>query len=98
MLDIAPVVLAPALAGLTAFWPFSTCWRAAMKITNPFEHILISIPSLWRWPTPVCLHKALRHWCARGKPARIDLMTASGAAFHNEGAAPSDELAYMLAG
>ena len=62
MLDIAPVVLAPAACGVDSILAFD-CWRAAMKITNLFEHILISIPLLWRWPRPnLCLHKAPRHW------------------------------------
>ena len=99
MLDIAPVVLAPAACGVDGILAFldllarrhedSQSFRAHLNF-DPFAVVLAGAGLVSSQGLETLVTRATN------LPG-LDLMTASGAAFHNEGAAPSDELAYMLA-
>ena len=99
MLDIAPVVLAPAACGVDSILAFldllprrhedSQSFRAHLNF-DPFAVALADARLVSSQGLETLVTRA-------ANLPGLDLMTASGAAFHNEGAAPSDELAYMLA-
>ena len=99
MLDIAPVILAPAACGVDGILAFldllarrhedNQSLRAHLNF-DPFAEALDN-------NQPVS-SQGLETLIARAQNLPgVSLMTASGAAFHNQGAAPTDELAYMLA-
>ena len=99
MLDIAPVVLTPAACGadgIVAFLDLLARRHEDVEAISGhlnFDPFAVALAA----NQPVSL-QGIEALVARaaGLP-RLGLMTASGAAFHNEGAAPTDELAYMLA-
>ncbi len=99
MLDIAPIALIPGSNETRAIDAFLDVLKRRYPQTNdikaylnhdPFATALASqAPVETGFIAPLCIH-------ANAYP-NVGLMTASGAAFHNQGAAPSDELGYMLA-
>ncbi|MEC8094571.1 MAG: methylmalonyl-CoA mutase family protein, partial [Pseudomonadota bacterium] len=99
MLDIAPVVLAPAACGVDGILAFLDL------LARRHEHVETISGHLNFDPFAMALAanqpvspQGLEALVARAADLpRLGLMLASGAAFHNEGAAPTDELAYMLA-
>ncbi len=98
MLDIAPVVLAPAECGVGGILAFidllarrhgdDNALRAYLNF-DPFGRALST-------DQPVSTDGLEALLARAAQQPGFSLMTASGAAFHNEGAAPIDELAYML--
>ena len=99
MLDIAPVVLAPAACGVDSILAFLDLLARRHEDNQSFRaHLNFDPFAVALTDAELVSSQGLETLVARAANLPgFDLMTASGAAFHNEGAAPSDELAYMLA-
>lgn len=99
MLDIAPVVLAPAACGVDGILAFIDLLARRHEDAQAMSGYLNFDP----FATALAANQRVSSHGLEALVARaadlpnLALMTASGAAFHNEGAAPTDELAYMLA-